>query len=1009
MDALRLNGLEPRGQTTNEIQPTTCEWLLEQRGFVDWLDFEQLDQTHGLLWLSGNPGTGKSMMAKFAFNQVEQRSTGNDVCALFLLDTSSKLSGNTFEIHKFLLLQLLQLIPDLQQVLETSAVFPYLYMSDDEVPVWTAELVQQVFSAALPRLEEQRVTFFVDTVDMCDRMQVQDMVQLFENLGQTAVSAGVRFRVCLLSCHYQDITPQHCEQLLLNDQVGHEEDLKKYIRAHLKGSQEYMNEVTGRLLAQAHGSFLYLRLIINILRTEIDRDPTFDILRKVPEIPSDLNGLFGYVLRRDDPKNEELLFCLQLLIFAKQSLTPEEYYLALEWSQYTDPNQFNQVDIGQVADQDISRIVHSSSRGLAEVTNSRTPRVEFIHELVPDFLIAGEGLRGAWPEIDDVLDAQTHERLKQCCIAYLRAAYISEYAAVGAILPKSSSSAAQDLRRTISNKFPFLKYATQNVLYHADEAAKKLPQGEFLKTFSFPTWIHVNNIFETRKENRYTQTESLLYIFAGRNLPRLINSLNEQDPNLNIHRARPRYPLFAALSNGHIDAARALLLQKGGVSVEHILANLDFSGNFLPPPNQTPLLWALAHQHSALAEVLSTSEGIELGKCGVFAEQHRDALSWAAGNGLEVVVLNLLQNDADIAAKDINGRTPLSWAAGNGHLSVVQLLLSKSAAEFDTADFSRATPLMWATKNGHVDVMRCLLDKDTDFERKDWAGLSLLISTAKEGREAALRLLLDRGADIEVVDRQGRTPLIWAAIGGHVGMTRKLLDEGARMEARDKNGRTPLMWAAGQGQLDALRVLLEHGADVEARDENGVAPLAWAAARGYEAVVRHLLKHSSAVDATDIKSCTPLLWAARMCITNTDIDAASLDMVGMGGPFSEMEKRIHVMMQRTSAAFLLAGDDRIFHSDAPVGSDISQNHKNVVQQLLSHGADAGVRDSQGRTPLWWAAVKGDEAMVQLLLESGADPEASDLEGKTPLSIATEYYQHGVTLQLESRQNEERIA
>src|SRR5277367_5143094 len=52
------------------------------------------------------------------------------------------------------------------------------------------------------------------------------------------------------------------------------------------------------------------------------------------------------------------------------------------------------------------------------------------------------------------------------------------------------------------------------------------------------------------------------------------------------------------------------------------------------------------------------------------------------------------------------------------------------------------------------------------------------------------------------------------------------------------------------------------------------------------------------------------------------------------------------------------------------------------------GADVEYKSNNGRTPLWWAAEKGREAVVKLPLEKRADVESKDrYYGHTPLSWA----------------------
>jgi hypothetical protein len=62
----------------------------------------------------------------------------------------------------------------------------------------------------------------------------------------------------------------------------------------------------------------------------------------------------------------------------------------------------------------------------------------------------------------------------------------------------------------------------------------------------------------------------------------------------------------------------------------------------------------------------------------------------------------------------------------------------------------------------------------------------------------------------------------------------------------------------------------------------------------------------------------------------------------------------------------------------------------VVRLLVSKGkVEVDARDSDGRTPLSWAAESGHETVARLLVEEGADLESQNIYFRTPLSRATE--------------------
>ena len=77
--------------------------------------------------------------------------------------------------------------------------------------------------------------------------------------------------------------------------------------------------------------------------------------------------------------------------------------------------------------------------------------------------------------------------------------------------------------------------------------------------------------------------------------------------------------------------------------------------------------------------------------------------------------------------------------------------------------------------------------------------------------------------------------------------------------------------------------------------------------------------------------------------------------------------------------------------ETPLYLAIRKGRKDIAQLLLEGGANPNtVDDDWGvapKAPLLWAAKKGKAWAVQLLLDAGADPNLADQKGNTPLHWA----------------------
>lgn len=202
---------------------------------------------------------------------------------------------------------------------------------------------------------------------------------------------------------------------------------------------------------------------------------------------------------------------------------------------------------------------------------------------------------------------------------------------------------------------------------------------------------------------------------------------------------------------------------------------------------------------------------------------------------------------------------------------------------------------------------------------------------------------------------------------GDVRQIRTALTTGASPHATDPKGNTPLMLAAVYGDVAAMRLLLEQGADVNATNQAGATALMRAA--GDPAKVRLLLKHGAAASARTVTGQSALMLAAR--------PARSHEAVGL-------------LLKHGADANATSAFGATALMAAAAGGDVE-----TVRLLLAHGANPNVQATPdepgflfggGRSPLMWAAFRGNNEVIQLLIDAGADINAPNVLG-TPLAQA----------------------
>lgn len=394
--------------------------------------------------------------------------------------------------------------------------------------------------------------------------------------------------------------------------------------------------------------------------------------------------------------------------------------------------------------------------------------------------------------------------------------------------------------------------------------------------------------------------------------------------------------------------------------------------------------------------------------------ESRTPLHLAAEKGQMVVAQFLLDNGAEVEAKDRFGFTPLHLATRSGHKGMVELLLGHKA-DVEAADKDGNRPLHMAAERGYRSVLEILLAHKGDINGKNRYGWTPLHVAAANGYKSIAEALLGSGAEVNVASENRQTPLHVAAERGDQAIVELLLAGKANVNAADKDGQTPLHLAASRGHVGVATLLLAHGAEVNAKgtgeQNRGWTPLHSAVAAKQKDMVALLLKSgadpnlrmdtSFTVGNQTYTGCGPLFMAALAC----DSDIVESLLAAKADPnLKSASGRAPLLnavsckppdRKRIVAALLEHGaDPDTSEQDGrpPIISAIYSQDKDVVELLLAHKAGVNAKDRSGWSPLHCAAQAASRgyntiAIAELLLAAGAEANARDNSGNTPLKVA----------------------
>ncbi|KAF5229345.1 hypothetical protein FAUST_10467 [Fusarium austroamericanum] len=961
-----------------------------------------------VLWLRGDPGKGKTMLAISLIDNIQQRLDAQEPSkrvrsslAYFFCAYDDEDKREVSCIIRSFLWQLLTKHPSL--------VAPFRRIYDTQERTYllsksSASLFTLLNSLELITDELGFSSYFViDALDECSPESRDTFLRYLEGaqiMRDTQRQGKIKW---LITTRNNVEVGSSGSVISLEENASHvDTTISQYLSCEVeklalvkKYSEDVQKEVRNSLSEKANGTFLWAALVCQELKTV----GTIGISTLVNELPRGLPRLYQRMLRQilDNQNSPNLVpFALDILrtvVIATRPLGMKELAIAADLPEDIRDEEHQIRECALLCGSFLNpydasgclSLVHPSVRdylvprfcpkpgdclmGFTKMFCSEPDRCHCSKKcLVPDMYPEALEYRifGSL-EFDyrlPIEDIRLHRVMAERCVKYLTSKVFKQR-------PRRTQP-----RREVSAmahehywKYPLAKYALCFWVIHARQASYHVTN--VIKTMKsldqfLTRWLDVISELKRCEDTPpfdgqlpHSEEPTLLCIGAYTGIPDIVKLILDNGVDVNQKDYSDLPALYYASDGGH-EAVTQLLIQKGA------------DVNAKSKDGATALLAAVKSGHEAVAGLLldaNADHHIQQGSLGgtpLHVAADRMALQMAAA---------LIEHGADVSSRDYSERTPLHIAAAGGtHIMQRLLRIPKPRGGCSASAGSGSVTTMISTGPLQAKEQR---------QNRSYTGM--------------IELLLYNDADISARDINGHTPLHFAVGGGYESIAEELISFDAEIDAMDKDGWTPLQWTVETGLVAISCLLLENGADPNKTDKFGRTALHWATKKGHTTMVKLLLEFSAEPNVLDTWSgATPL----HLAVYDKKRDIALL-LLKSGADLNVQPEAKDPKAGDRKAEWERVPFPKTFdlghrelllekfmdkeHSTSLAGMPLYWANEEMATMLLDHGADPNLQDSDfGDTALHSAVFRRKQNLVKVLLERRASPNVPDKLGKAPL-------------------------
>ncbi|KAL9630198.1 MAG: hypothetical protein Q9164_006540, partial [Protoblastenia rupestris] len=729
LDALK-NDDEHRKHVSLHLDGT-CRWVSAHPAYVSWESNNSLDVGARFLWIHGPAGFGKTVLSAWLIQYLKETS---ELPLAYCFSSSHAQGTDQFDsVVRTWITHLAQGNMDVLRLCQSvRRKQDARRASRDDIWNLLKEISTQVQSCIL----------VLDGLDEFD--STDDTRSVFLHEIKKAV-ASTRVKVLVTSRNEVDIEselsasatqpPKHImlECKVTKDNVKGDVDLYSQSVVAKKFSRHgdsFRRELAAQMVARCDGMFLWIKLQQGQLRGTQNGKIVQRIIQSMPQ------GLYHTYKRSWDsiqslvePNRNRAVEILRWLTFGYRALTVQEMAEALIIEIDEASDAFCRDDLPEEIDAEYSNNEIKGLcgslvelRGESQDPDPQSNTIHLVHTSVREYLIATLPVPSLVKSLQSqaLSSAAHHVKMAALCLRFLNCSQAYSLDGYGGV-----SS--------------FTDYAVHSWFRHLRDSEEYYYSVSGLVCDFMKLGNTYFECWQARYEHSALFRASPMYYACLFGLLPVMDFLRDNESEgINSVGGQSGTPLQAVIGQGYTEAFDRLMSWGADVTAG--------GGQF-----DNALNAAAYHGRYQMVKALIERDGLT----DPLILQSRQGTKTAAGQGHVEVVRLLLDQIAEIAAKDASPGEELTLiseslleAAENGHSVVAGLLLGRGA-DVDACNENNDTSIHLAARYNHTDVVKVLAQRNVNLNLHGSEGPALN-SAASLGHFEVAAQLIEEGADVQI-------------------------------------------------------------------------------------------------------------------------------------------------------------------------------------------------------------------------------------------------------------------